>query len=62
MNNEGKLEFKRTSYGVGPVAEWFKFHDLHFGNPSSWVQIPGIDLLRSSAMLWRHPTYKIEED
>ena len=37
--------------------------------PHVWLQQPrftgsdpGTDLLHSSAMLWRHPTYKIEED
>ena len=31
---------------------------------SPWVPvpIPGTDLLHSSAMLWRHPPYKVEED
>ena len=30
---------------------------LHFGGPGSQDQIQGMDLLYSSAMLWRHPTY-----
>ena len=45
------------------MAEWLKFHVLLFSSPGSWVQIPGTDLLlHSPAMLWWHPTYKIEED
>ena len=47
---------------VSPMAEWLKFHALSFSGPGLWVQIPGADLLHSSAMLWGHPTYKIEED
>ena len=35
---------------------------LHFGSPGSQVWIPGADPHHSSAMLWRQPTYKIEED
>ena len=35
---------------------------LHFGGPDSWVQILGMDLHLSSAMLWWRPTYKVEED
>ena len=37
--------------GAGPVAEWLKFHTLHFGGPGSQVWIPGVDLLHSSAIL-----------
>ena len=37
--------------GAAPVAEWLKFHMLHFGGPGSQVQILGTDLLHSSAML-----------
>ena len=43
------------------MAEWLKFGVLHFGGPGSQVRIPVADLLHSSAMLWRHPTYKVEE-
>ena len=53
---------KILTLGAGPVAEWLKFHVLHFSGLGSQVQIPGEDLLHSSAMLWRHPTYKVEED
>ena len=53
---------KKVIRGAGPVAKWLKFHVLCFGNPGSQVQISGVDLLHSSATLWRHPTYKIEED
>ena len=28
----------------------------------SQIRIPAADLLHSSARLWRHPTYKAEED
>ena len=44
------------------MAKWLKFHMLYFGSPGSQVQITGADLLHSSAMLWRDPTYKVEED
>ena len=44
------------------MAEWLKFHVLCFRGLGSWVRIPGADLLHSCAMLWGHPTYKIEED
>ena len=36
-----------------------------YSSSAAWgsqVQIPGADLLHSLAMLWRSPTYKIEED
>ena len=36
--------------GPGPVADWFKFQVLCFGCPGSQVQIPGMDLLHSSAI------------
>lgn len=29
--------------------------------PRSCVWIPGVALLHSSAVLWRHPTYEVEE-
>ena len=48
--------------GAGPVATWLKFHVLRFDGPGLQVQIPGADLLHSSATLQSHPTYKIEED
>ena len=35
-----------------PMAEWLKFHVLHFSSPGSWVQILGMDLLHSFNMLW----------
>ena len=35
---------------------------LHFGDPGSWVQIPGLGILHSLAVLCRCPTYKVEED
>ena len=47
---------------AGPLAKWLKSSTFHFLGLGSRVQIPGADLLHSSAMLWRHPTYKIEED
>ena len=43
------------------MAKLLKFHAPHFGGPGSQVWIPGADLLHSSAMLWRHPTHKVEE-
>ena len=39
-----------------------KFGALCFGGPGSKVWIPGKDLHHSSAMLWRCPTNKREED
>ena len=47
---------------AGPMAEWLKLHMLPFGCPGFLGSIQGVDLLHSLAMLWRHPTYKIEED
>ena len=44
------------------MTEWLKFSMLCFSGPGSWVGILGVDLLHSSAMLWGHPTYKVEED
>ena len=56
-----KVSIKKTKQvAAGPVAEWLMFHTLCFGGPGSWVQIPGTDLLHSSAMLLRSPTYKLE--
>ena len=44
------------------MAERLNFHELCFGGPDLWVRILGVDLLHTSAMLWRHPTYKVGED
>ena len=57
-----KLVIKICSPVAGPVAEWLKFCMLCFSGLGLWVRIPGMELLHSSAMLWQHPTYKIEED
>ena len=48
--------------GTSPVAEWLKFHMLHFCGLGSWVQIRGVDIFHSSAMLWQRPTYRVEKD
>ena len=40
------------------AAKWLKFHLLFFSGLGSQVWILATDLLHSSAMLWRHPTYK----
>ena len=40
------------------MTKWLKFCVFHFGGLGSQVQIPGADLLYSSAMLWRDPTHK----
>ena len=32
---------KKTGEGAGPLAEWLKFHVLHFGGLGSWVWILG---------------------
>ena len=53
---------KMIILGVCLVADWLKSHALHFSGPGSRVRILGMDLLHSAAMLWRCPTYKIEED
>ena len=55
-------EFKTSTPGPSPTAEWFKSHMLHFSSPGLQVRILGADLLHSSAMLWRHPIYKVEVD
>ena len=54
---------------ISRLASWglswgivVKFSVLSFSSPGSWVQIPDVDLHHSSAMLWRCPTYKVEED
>ena len=44
------------------MAKWLKFCALCISSLGSQVQFPGSDLLHSSAMLWWHPTYKVEED
>ena len=55
--------FKKPYLGPDPVAKWLKFCVLCFGGQGSQDWILGTDLLHSSAMLWRHLTYKkIEED
>lgn len=38
-----------------------KVPPTRFSSPASRVRIPGLDLLHSSAVLLRHPTYKTEE-
>ena len=61
MGKEGKLQtVKRGFLGAGPVTEWVKLSVLCFSSLGS--QILDVDLLHSSAMLWRHPTYEVEED
>ena len=44
------------------MAEWLKLQGLRLGGPGSQVWILRVDLLCSSAMLWRHPMYKEDED
>ena len=48
--------------GAGPMAEWLKFSILHSGAWGSRIWILGEDLLHLSAILCKHPTYKVEED
>ena len=50
---ENNYSLKKPVSGAGPVATWLKFHGLCFGSQGSQAQIPGVDLLRSSAMLWQ---------
>ena len=47
--------------GASLVDKWLKFCMLLFGNLGSRVRILSVDLLHSSATLWRPPTHKIEE-
>ena len=56
------IALKKFAAGASPVPEWLKFHVFCFGGPGSHVQIAGVDLRHLSPMLWRRPTYKIEED
>ena len=46
----------------GPLSIVVKFGALCFDHPGQQIQIPGGDLHHLSAMLWRQPTYKVEED
>ena len=51
---------RRTRLGLSP---WLSGYIQHSASRSgSWVRIPGMDLHHWSAMLWRHPIYKTEED
>ena len=52
----------RKINGGQPRGAVFKFGAFHFGSPGSCIQILGSDLHHSSAVLWRQPTYKVEED
>ena len=48
--------------GAGPVAQWLSSRTL-LVQPGQPVRILGVDLHTAhQAMLWWHPTYKIEED
>ena len=62
LTSRSFLVFRNPHKGASLMAEWLKLCLLHFGRLGSQVRIPAVDLLHSSAMLWRHPTYKIEED
>ena len=59
LNSSNKLKW---TWGTSLVDKLLMFCALCFGSLDSRVWIPGVDLLHSSAMLWRHPTYKIEEN
>ena len=48
--------------GGWPHGTVARFGMLHFSSPGSWVQITGMDLHYSLAMLLQGPTYKVEED
>ena len=51
---------KGTNIGTGPMSSWLS--SVHSAS-AVWVWFPGMDLRHlSSAMLWQHPTYKLEED
>ena len=45
-----------------PYSVAVKFSMLHFSSPGLWVWILDVVLHHSSAMLWWHPTCKVEED
>ena len=55
---------RKISWGSGPVAKWLiKFMCSTSGAWGSQVWIPDAGLRTAhQAMLWQHPTYKIEED
>ena len=57
-NNLLKMD---NSWGQ-PCGVVVNFGMLHFSGLGSQVWIPGTELLHSSAILWRNPTYKMEED
>ena len=44
------------------MAEWLKAPHSTLLQPGLAGSHPGCGQLHSSAMLWRHPTYKVEED
>ena len=44
------------------MAEWLNVYVLRFRGPVYAGLDPDVDVLQSSAMLWRHPTYKQAED
>ena len=52
----------RAGQGGQTHGTMVKFRVLCFGGPGLQVQILGVDLYHSSAMLWQQPTYKVEED
>ena len=50
----------RPKNGAGPISYWLSLARCASG---AWVQLPAVDLRHSlAAMLWRQPTYEIEED
>ena len=61
QKTQSGLNIKKIT-GAGSTAEWLKFCAFHFGGPGSWVLILGTDMLHLLAMLWRHPTCKIEKN
>ena len=53
----------KNNYRGWPGGVVVKFTCSALVAQSSWVLIPGPDVHTAhQAMLWRHPTYKIEED
>ena len=60
---DGQGELKKIFLRGQPSGIAVKFAHSASAAQSSWVRIPGADPLTVyQAMLWRHPTYKIEED
>ena len=56
------ISLKRNCHGACLMAERLKLYMLYFCGAGSQFRILSADLLHSLAMLWTHPTCKMEED